>query len=218
MPFIKRITDPSLSEVKFLRKPSLLYINGEIDQALCDTFVTDLEKCIQSNQTHLLVYIDSEGGDVYCARKIIECLLAAKQAGLTVVSVVLQKAFSAASLIYSYGDIRYISPTGSIMVHDVSVELLSGNACSVINEGREMERLQTHFYENIERNCGLEKDILFNLVHVKNKGSDYYVPAEEAIKMKLAHHIGVPTATLEVSVSFTVNFPHEHTKKRKNCS
>ncbi|HYE80868.1 MAG TPA: head maturation protease, ClpP-related [Clostridia bacterium] len=92
-----------------------------IAHASPNSFRTELSKHKGKN---IVVWIDSNGGDVFAGAGIYNALMEHKQKGGKVTSKV-EKAMSAASVIAMAGDEIYISPVGMLMIHN-PISYISG--------------------------------------------------------------------------------------------
>ncbi len=192
-----------------------IYVNGEIDDDTAHEFCTELQAVEASGQTVVIVYIHSIGGDMYSALKMVDAIAASS---VRVITVATGHAFSAATLLFSCGTQRYVTPNATIMVHDVQVESLEGRLQDVKTEHAEMERLSTILWDTISSNIGQEKGYM-RKHYDSNK--DSYLSAQDALDIGLATHSGCPTMEVKVNVEYTIHdrspvtlLTKEHATKR----
>lgn len=205
MEYIKDV-DPLLSNACFRTKPVTINIEGEINTDTASCVATSVTKCISSKQPVLLVYIDSEGGCVYSAQRIVSLLDELKERSVRVITINVQKTFSAAVLVFAAGNRRYTLPNSVFMVHKPSCEALGGEASSIQTEAQETLRLE-HFFKKYLRGIGVQIKL--------KKAQDLYLTADQAMDQHLATHWGMPRLTAHVSVSFELTCNHKSKTKKK---
>jgi len=155
-----------------------------------------MQLCITLKQNIIPVVINSVGGSI-C--DVYHMIAAIKACPYTVVTIVCGMAHSAAALLFSFGNERYVSEDASIMIHDLSIEAFGGKANDVKMEGREMTRANKYAFRQMATNSAQKKN--FYLEIIKRAGrSDVYLTASKAIEYGLATHVGVPTLQLEWDV------------------
>ena len=79
--------DPALSSVEWVgeNEPIEVHLSGEVDEESVDEFESNLRTAQMSQQEVIPVVINSTGGDVYSAAKIIDLLACCEQEIVTVV-------------------------------------------------------------------------------------------------------------------------------------
>ena len=201
--------DPSLSEVSFKDNlyPIEIHLIGEINSESVSEFETKLREAQRSGQTEIALVLQSEGGNIYDAMKIVDLILSSE---VDITTVVRGYAFSAASLIFSCGTNRIMGNHASIMIHSVSVDLFGGTMAEMKVESAEMERLTQRMCETMAANTGKRKDFYKKKLE---DNRDLYLNAEEALKWNLATHIG--DAKTETTISVDTKIRIVTSKKRK---
>ena len=188
--------DPSLACVEWKDEcePIEIYIEGEIDQENTSDFETNFRNALRSKQTVIPIIINSEGGCVYNATKIVDLLASCDK---EIVTICRGAAFSAAALIFSCGDRRYVTPHSSLMLHSVSSLTEGGTVAELRCDVAEADRLNSSLCEIFDKNCGKRKGYFEKLL--KNN-IDVYMPPSIAIKHNLATEIADVRLTTRVDV------------------
>ena len=187
----------------FLRKkPIVVRIEGEIDDDALEQFRSSFNKAIARNQPLIPVVIHTTGGDVYDALAMMALM---QSAPMPVVTIVPSHAYSAGVLLFAAGTKghRYIGPNATLMMHDTSVEELSGNCRTITHEASELKRINTMMYRLLAENCGQRKDFFSRKVRAC-EGDDLYINAETAHKWKLADHLALPQVHTRISIQMTM--------------
>ena len=178
--------------------PTIVYVNGEIDDDVLEAFRADFSKAVARNQTIIPVVIHSTGGDVCDALAMMALM---KSSPVTVATIVPSHAYSAAALLSSAGTkgYRYLGPNATLMMHDASVEELSGNARAVAHEAGELKRINSMMFRLLGDNCGQTADFFANKVRTCD-GDDLYINATTSKRWKLADHIALPTLQTTIRI------------------
>lgn len=189
--------DESIQHVK-LRNPNPGYIClvDEIDEESSIQFERHFRVLEQSSTEYIMIYIHSTGGCVYSALRIIDIMKSSEKKCITVCSGC---AMSAAALIFSQGDLRFMSEIGTIMIHDASMGLSEGRLNDVEVEATELRRLTEQGYEMMSLNIGKKKNYFEKRMGKANV--DAYISCEEAHKMNLCTHVGIPSMETKVNIS-----------------
>lgn len=196
-------------------KPQTLYITSYIDadedhflRRVCETI--NLAKL--NGQQILPVVINSRGGELHLAMAVIDALRTSK---LKIITIATGLVASAASLIFSVGEERYITPTSRIMLHDASADIndhLSGPAME--NEAKEMRRVNQFLYDVISCNIGKPRKYFYDMVRKNGHAVDCYLNAKDALFHGFATHIGFPEITHSLKVESSVTeAKHEYSDK-----
>lgn len=190
-----------IQQVK-LRNPNPGYIclTDEIDEDTAIQFERHFRVLEKSPSEFIMIFIHSTGGCVYSALRIIDIMKSSEKRCVTVCSGC---AMSAAALIFSQGEFRFMSERGTLMVHDASMGLSEGRLNDVEVEATELRRLTEQGYEMMSLNIGKKKNFFEKRMGKANV--DAYISCEEAHKINLCTHIGVPQMKTEVSVSIDVS-------------
>lgn len=172
-------------------------VDEDIDMDVAGYVIEMVSKAQCTGQKILPVIINSNGGDVYALQSMRECLRAS---GLEIVTVVTGFAASAAVGLFACGDRRYIAPSGRLMVHHASMTNYSSMSVRELEiEGHELKLLSAMMFASMGRHCVGDDQYYSNLVKA-NGDHDLYLSGQEALKHKLATHIGTPTFTTSIKV------------------
>jgi ATP-dependent Clp protease protease subunit len=142
-----------------------------------------------SSRKPIVVYIDSYGGLVDSLAKMIGTL---DEIDNPVLTVVMGKAMSCGSVLFSHGDVRFCEANARIMIHEVSSGT-SGNVQDIKVDAEETIRMNKQFMGLLAENCGIEGGYQgLHQILKDNGGRDKYLTAEQAVKFGIADHVGVP--------------------------
>ena len=194
-----------IKDVKWTNKlrPFQIRIVGDI----CPQVAADLEVLVrhatQTGQSHVVLDIHSDGGCVYSALKICDMLDACE---LPIITVVKGNADSAASVIFSCGTRRVISPRGMVMVHSVR-----GCKAHTLREMQldvmEAERVNRQMCQVISRATPKRSASYYEKLMSNNV--DINLSAEEALEEGIATDIGFIDFKTRVRVETTIDVvPH----------
>lgn len=178
--------------------PIVLELLDDIDTATIRTVANTVSRAVQRRQSLLPVVIHSQGGDVYAALHVAELL---KASGLEIHTVLMGVAASCAAVIFTCGRVRWISPLGRLMVHDVSADL-DGNltGLSMLTEAGEMQTLKDALCRIMSLNIGKAEDYFARLLQTRGN-VDVYLGAEECLAEGIATRIGTPHVQVDVHVT-----------------
>lgn len=202
--------DPCLASVEWIEnEPIEVHLTGEITADSVNKFETSFREALRSGQPELMVVIQSEGGSMYDALKIVDILLTCEK---TVVTVIRGYAMSAAVLIFSCGEKRIISPNSSIMIHSVSSTMFGGRTADLKVESAEVSRLNDKMCHIMAENTGKPKNFYSKRIE---KNTDIYMSPEEAKEIGLATDIGDAQLISTVSVNTKISVRTYHKRKRR---
>lgn len=191
----KRIIPPSLQHLEWPKQELFVVVNDFNASNLKD-FAAECQKVILTGQEFLPVVIDSYGGQVYTLLGIIDFL---QQIDVKVITICGAKAMSAGAVLFSCGKERYVGPQATIMVHEVSAGFWGKNI-EFQNESKEVKRLNEKLFRILDKNTGQPSGFWYDLVD-RNKNTDLFLSANQAIKYKLATHLGIPHIETKVEIS-----------------
>lgn len=159
-----------------------IFITGEIDEDTSLKFTRSLNKIhAESQQPFIPVYINSCGGCTYSMMTIVSLIESSEKPVYTICT---GHAFSAAAVIFLSGAKRFMSKYATLMIHDLSISDLDGKVSSIVNESREMKRLNRLMYKIVRKHSKLK---------MKKKKEDHYISAKQALQYGITDHVGVPT-------------------------
>jgi ATP-dependent protease ClpP protease subunit len=104
-----------------------VYVQGAIDESMVARLTPSIIKLQNANRGPITVYIDSRGGSVFSAELILRLLSASNQNGdppCRIITVVTNRAASAAADLLSSGDYAIALPESTILYHGVRTSLI----------------------------------------------------------------------------------------------
>lgn len=191
----------NLARECFINKPVFIYVN-KFDEEGLFRFQKDFRKAQKSKQEIIPLIIDSYGGDVYSLFGMISLV---KTSSVPVATIIPSKAFSCGAVLASAGTPgkRYISPYGSILVHQISIGE-EGKMSEVQSSLDYAEKLNKALLSMLDENCG--KEAGFFAKHIKSLANvDFYLKPKEAKKIGLVDHIGIPVLNVEVTQKISLS-------------
>ena len=193
-------TGANISKAKVRLAPVCLELLYEIDE---DT-VTDVSEKISaaemSGQPYLPVYISSPGGCCYSAIAIVNMFKACK---LPIWTVIMSQASSAAAVLFSCGERRFVAPGAQAMIHEVSVGGGFGmtKSTDLESDAKHTRKLQRQLFKIMADNCGHPSKYWIDLIKKKNN-TDVWMTADDMAEHKLMTDTGVPIMTGNVTLDF----------------
>jgi ATP-dependent protease ClpP protease subunit len=88
------------------------------------------------------------------------------------------------------------------MIHEVATSS-EGKSSDIISDAMETEKLNQELFEILAKNAGKPKNFFKNLVKKKNN-ADFFLSADECLKLGLIDNIGVPEFTMDVKIDWKV--------------
>ena len=125
------------------------------------------------------LFINSFGGSVYDGLGLIDII---NQSKTPVHTISIGSSMSMGFWIYLAGHKRFIGENATLMFHDISTVVWDKTE-GIKQEVKEMERLQAMLSEHITSTSLVKQETLNDYITRK---AEWYIPAEEAIKLKLA--------------------------------
>ena len=162
-------------------KSRIVYLNTDVNDESASR-VSMLLRCLNDkNHEPIWLYIDSPGGSVYAGLKIIDTI---KQIQAPVFTVCDGIAMSMGAAILSCGDKRFITPHGTVMLHEVSSGA-EGKMFEMKVQIAESDRLNNLLEEIISANCHKSKEEYHNFVSML----DRFMTPEDALKFGIVDGI-----------------------------
>jgi ATP-dependent Clp protease protease subunit len=178
------------------------------DEAGAARFRDDIDRASQTGQPVIPIVIDSLGGDIYALLSMLDAIEAVRGSH-HVATIAHGRAMSCGSVLLTAGDEgkRFVAPSATVMVHDAATTI-SGKTASAEADANECRRLDDLTYAIMDRRCGHKAGYFRRLVHDHDHGEVYLSP-KDAVKHKIANHVGVPSLTVMVDVAwaFTLTDP-----------
>ncbi len=202
--------DDSLSEVEWKEGlfPIEVHLVGEITADSVSELETKLREAQRSGQKEIPLVIQSEGGSMYDALKIVDMIITSP---VPITTIVRGYAMSAAVMLFSCGKKRVIGPHASLMIHNVSSTFMEGKLADIKVESQEMQRLNDEMCTIMSDNTGKRKDYFKKRLE---KNTDVYMSPQEALQCNLATHIGDARLHTNIIVESSIEIV-EYSKRRK---
>jgi ATP-dependent protease ClpP protease subunit len=181
------------------KSPHVVHVTGDIDESSLVSFTEDFGRAVASGQRTIPIVIHSGGGELCCALNMLGQM---KSAPAKIVTVVPGQAYSAAALLFSGGNERYISEVATVMLHQVSLGAVSGSARQITNEAKELERANEMAFRCVERNTGNPHGFFSSMV--LGAADDVYLDATQCLQLRIATHIGLPHMEVEIGVNIRI--------------
>jgi ATP-dependent Clp protease protease subunit len=196
--FWKINTDNNIREAELRHNPVIITVN-EFDEEAAQKFCSDMAKAQNTGQPVVPVIIDSYGGQVYSLMRMIDAI---NSSTIPVATIVEGKAMSCGVVLASHGTKghRYVSPNATLMVHDVSSGAFGKNS-EIQSSAEETQRLNKKIYKILADNTGRSPKWFHKKINKMGR-ADWFVTPEEAKDLGFSDHIGLPTLTVSVGVSY----------------
>lgn len=197
-----------------LKSISIVNLFGEINEQLASDVCSAITACIGKNQGLVPVLIDTYGGEVYSAFKIIDQI---KACPIPVMTVCMGKAMSAGTDILVAGTpgYRFTSPNSSIMIHEHSEEWTKAKLTDAKAEVEEANRVSERSFLLLDKHCNQPEGFFQERLKSKDR-TDWYLSPSEALELGLVDHIGIPTVTVELTTKIAVNYHNINHKGTKS--
>lgn len=191
--------DKNIKHDAIIKEPIIPLVSS-FDEEGFEQLLKDFDNAHRTGQSVIPVLIDSYGGGAYSLLGMIGIIQSSK---IPVITVLLSKAMSAGSILFSFGKERYIAPYATIMIHDVA-SAKWGKIEEIKADVKESERLNNMVYEMFDKNCGKAPGFFKKMVHEKGH-ADWYIDPKEALKLNLASKIGIPYLNVNVKLDYTLS-------------
>lgn len=168
--------------------PALVAWVRDFDEEAAHAFARDVAAIRFARQPVCPVVIDSPGGDPYDLFGMMDLLGAVE---VPVVTIALGKAMSCGAALFTCGRFRYVAPGATLMFHDVSSDPVDGKADEQRVNVAETDRLNVLLWRRMAKNIGKPADYL-SALHASRGRVDWYLTAQEAVRLGVATHVGVP--------------------------
>ena len=130
-------------------------------------------------RTPIKLFINSYGGSVYDGLALVDVI---KHSKTPVYTICIGSCMSMALWIWLAGEERLVGERSTLMFHDLSVFAVDTTE-GIKQELIEMLRLQNLLITEITQKSSITEEMLNDYITRK---ADWYIPADEAIKLKLA--------------------------------
>jgi len=175
----------------------LLY---EIDEDTVTEVSEKISAAEMSGQPYLPVYISSPGGCCYSAIAIVNMFKTCK---IPIWTIIMSQASSAAAVLFSCGERRFVAPGAQAMIHEVSVGGGFGmtKSTDLESDAKHTRKLQRQLFKIMADNCGHPSKYWIDLIKQKHN-TDVWLNADDMAQHKLMTDAGVPILNAHVSLDF----------------
>jgi ATP-dependent Clp endopeptidase proteolytic subunit ClpP len=158
---------------------------------------------------NIVIYIDSFGGAVDSLCTMIELVEASEK---PVMTVAIGKSMSAGAILSAVGTptMRWIGPNSRLMLHRLQ-GFVGGDTEKVTSVAKELIRMNDMWLKKIVTKSNMTWKEFNDML--KDKGGEWYLSAEEAVKYGFADRIGTPIIKEVRQIVAEVN--NEKTPKSK---
>jgi len=202
----KKINVDPLIKPKYeelIEQPVVIRVR-RFSESSCADFADQMNRAINSGQPFIPIIIDSYGGQVY---SLLEMISKIQNCELPCHTIVESKAMSCGAILFAMGKKRFMSANATLMLHEVSSTSF-GKIEEIKADAKETDRLNSMLFRMMAKNCGKKSDFFLKLVHSRNH-ADCYMEAEEAKKLSICTDIGVPRMSIDISVSYKLDFKNQ---------
>lgn len=184
--------------VDLLKSPPVVINVKDFNADGVKAFREDFNHAEESDQEIIPIVIDSFGGQVYSLLAMVDIIQSSQK---KVATISLGKAMSCGAVLLTCGTegYRYAAPTSTILIHDASGFAI-GKTEDIKVEAKEIERLNKLIFGIMEKNCGLKKDTLYDVIRKEKSGADWFLTPKEAKKFNIINNIKIPKLLTTISV------------------
>lgn len=130
------------------------------------------------------IHISSEGGSYSAGMACYDSLMAFKMEGVRLITVAEGFVFSAGSVIYLAGDLRFVGPSALLLLHQVSGSFEGGTFEDMKAESQNLKCMMKVLKTVYEDRCNIPKNVLN--AYLKR---DIMIGAADAKKHGVAHRV-----------------------------
>lgn len=196
----KRVIDPNLIVDANSFCPPFVMVNAFNEESV-KKFINDCQRLIAKDFEFITILIDSYGGHVYSLLSMIDYLNNCDRQIITVCS---GKAMSCGSVLFSCGDLRFVSPNATLMVHSVCSGVF-GKESEVKTSAQEVTRLNNSIFKILDQNTGQKTGFWREKIKDIENGELYLTP-NQSIKYGLATKVGMPSIKTEVKIERSLEY------------
>jgi len=163
----------------------------------------------------IVIYINSYGGSADALACMVDTL---EEVPNAVITVCMGKAMSAGAILLSLGDMRFCAPNSRIMVHELQIGT-TGNVHDVNGDANESLRLNEYWLGRLAAKCHIKGGYAGLRAMMKSfDARDIYLSAEDAKKMGIVDHVGVPHVEMQTRHKICTNTIVKKIMKEKEVS
>jgi len=157
-----------------------------------------LYEAAQDLKRPIIVWIDSNGGDVDALATMVETI---KSVPNKIVTACIGKAQSCGAILLSFGDERYCGEYSRIMVHGFSALHSRTPTPEHLIDATESLRLESFWLGQFAKNCKIEGGLAILRQKIKDGDGKIWLDAEGAKAFGLVDCVGIPKVKSEISFS-----------------
>lgn len=191
---------PNVKPEPLIQQPIIIKVT-EFNEKAYASFAEEFQKAVDSRQAVIPINIDSYGGQVYALMGMLELV---RTSPVPVATYVATKAMSCGAVLFSAGTegYRFISPNGTVLVHQVS-SAAWGKVEDIVVSAEHTVSLNKRLLGILSKNCGHDAGY-FTKRLLENGNADLFYDAKAAQKHNLANIIKTPTFKVTVAQTVTV--------------
>lgn len=172
--------------ISSLNSAGIINLFGQIEDEMTAEIMNSLIILSESPDQDITIYINSDGGDLYCMFAIHDLM---RSLNNRIITIGLGRVMSAAVVLLAAGDERHVMPNTTIMMHEPSISEYGVSSDPKVGDmGREhahLDDLKKQMYKLLSVYTGQSlKRIAEDL-----GGKDHYLNAKEAKKYGLVDHV-----------------------------
>lgn len=119
-----------------------IHVTGEISIESFTSFSKKLHKAVSQDVSNINIVLSSHGGDALAALAFYDLM---KRTDVSISVYATGIVASAAVLVLAAGKRRFMTPNAWVMVHEESIENLSGNVVAIEKEARQLRALENQW-------------------------------------------------------------------------
>ena len=186
----------SFANLNIGKEEGYVWVTSFDDQSLKEFYNKFEELESNPNVGVIPVIISSYGGEVYSMIGMRDLIKSSKKAVMT---IVIGKAMSCGAVLAASGTrgMRFISPESEFMIHEASTHV-HGKTSDIKNEANSIDMLNEKMLGFLAKDSG--NSVAKLKKHMNNKNNaDWYLTAEEAVKIGFVDEIAIPRLFMEPS-------------------
>jgi ATP-dependent Clp protease protease subunit len=183
-----------------LKAPIVIEVNDFTPESARD-FEVQMNAAQATGQSIIPVVIDSYGGSVVALLRMVDVIKASK---IPVATIVESKAMSCGAVLFMMGKegYRFAGDHATILIHSVSGGV-EGKVKDLHVSVEEATRLNNIVFTLMSTSTGHAPDYFAKLLKDKSD-IDWYISVEDAKRMNIVNHIGVPEFKTRVEAHYTL--------------
>ena len=181
-----------------IKAPIVIEVN-EFTEDSAKAFASQMSDAQQTGQTIIPIVIDSYGGSVMALMRMVSIVQSSK---IPVATIVEGKAMSCGAVLFMMGKegYRFAGSQATILIHEVS-SADSGKLHDLKVSVAETEALNSMIFSLMNKNTGHPLGF-FEKILKDRLDSDWFIPVDQAKKLNIVNHIGLPEFKTKVDVKY----------------